>query len=82
MPPGGGFWPLCSRPILYPLFRSGSTWRRTMAVGIVTSLVIENVQPLMDRSFDINDIVLNTIGVVASTAVFFALHGLLAKSEY
>ena len=65
--------------ILYPLFRPGSTWRRTLALGIVTSLVIENIQPLMDRSFDINDLVLNTIGVAVSTAVFFFLRGLLGR---
>ena len=59
--------------ILYPLFRPGSTWQQTFALGVLTSLVIENIQPLMDRSFDINDIVLNTIGVAVSTVVFFSL---------
>ena len=65
--------------ILYPLFRPGSTWQRTLLMGIAASLMIENIQPLMDRSFDINDIVLNTIGVVVSTAVFFSLRRLLSK---
>ena len=67
--------------ILYPLFRQGSTWRRTLALGVVTSLVIENIQPLMDRSFDINDIVLNTIGVAVSTAVFFSLRCLIGRKD-
>lgn len=66
---------------LYPLFRRGSTWRRTLVMGIVTSLVIENIQPLMDRSFDINDIVLNAIGVAVSTAVFFSLRRLLGRKD-
>ena len=67
--------------ILYPLFRLGSTWQRTMVMGIATSLIIENIQPLMDRSFDINDIVLNAVGVVVSTTVFFSLRYLLTRSK-
>ena len=67
--------------ILYPLFRPGSTWQRTFALGVLTSLVIENIQPLMDRSFDINDIVLNTIGVAVSTVVFFSLRRFLGRKD-
>ena len=40
-------------------------------LGIVTSLAIELIQPLMDRSFDLNDLVLNAMGVAVSTAFFF-----------
>ena len=67
--------------ILYPLFRPGSTWQRTFALGVLTSLVIENIQPLMDRSFDINDIVLNTIGVAVSTVVFFSLSRFFGRKD-
>ena len=67
--------------ILYPLFRPGSTWQRTFALGVLTSLVIENIQPLMDRSFDINDIVLNTIGVAVSTVVFFSLRRFFGRKD-
>lgn len=67
--------------ILFPLFRPNSTWRRTLAMGVVTSLVIETIQPLMDRSFDVNDLVLNAIGTAASTAVFFSLRRLLAPGK-
>ena len=47
----------------------------------MTSLVIENIQPLMDRSFDINDIVLNTIGVAVSTVVFFSLRRFFGRKD-
>lgn len=57
--------------VLYPLFRPGNSWRRTLGLGIVTSLAIELIQPLMDRSFDLNDLVLNAMGVAVSTAFFF-----------
>lgn len=58
---------------LYPLFNRNSTWKKTLLLGILTALVIELVQPLMDRSFDINDLVLNTIGAAISTLVFYVL---------
>lgn len=59
--------------ILYPLFRQGSTWKQTLIAGFVTTLGIELLQPVFGRSFDINDIILNCVGVTASTAVFYIL---------
>lgn len=67
--------------ILYPLFRQGSTWKRTLLMGVVTSLLIENIQPLMDRSFDLNDVVLNAVGVAISTFLFYTLRHLLGKQH-
>ena len=59
--------------ILYPLFKQGSTWKQTLIAGFVTTLGIELLQPVFGRSFDINDIILNCVGVTASTAVFYIL---------
>lgn len=59
--------------ILYPLFKQNSTWMRTLIAGFVTTLGIELVQPVFGRSFDINDIILNSIGVAVSTAVFYTM---------
>ena len=67
--------------ILYPLFHRGSTCKRTLLAGILTSLLIENIQPLMDRSFDLNDVVLNGIGVAVSTCLFYALRRLPGKQH-
>lgn len=64
---------------LYPLFKNGSTYKRTMFVGIMTSITIEFLQPIIGRSFDINDIVLNSIGVTLSTAIFFCIKKFLQK---
>ena len=68
--------------ILYPLFRPQSTWIRTLLMGIATSLIIENIQPFMDRSFDINDIILNSVGVAVSTVIFFSLRRLFGKRRH
>ncbi len=59
--------------ILYPLFKQGSTWKRTVIAGFVTTLGIELLQPVFGRSFDINDIILNSVGVVVSTIIFYAM---------
>ena len=59
--------------ILYPLFRQDSTWKRTLLAGFVTTLGIELLQPVFGRSFDINDVILNSVGIVISTIVFYTL---------
>lgn len=55
---------------LYPLFRNQTTWKRTILVGIFISTFIELIQPILGRSFDINDIILNGVGVVISTIMY------------
>lgn len=65
---------------LYPLFRRGSTWKRTLLMGVLTSLLIENIQPFLDRSFDLNDLILNTFGVAISTGLFYTLRQLSRKT--
>jgi len=59
--------------ILYPLFRQSSTWKQTLIAGFVTTLGIELLQPVFGRSFDINDIILNCVGVTVSTVAFYTL---------
>lgn len=57
---------------LYPLFRPGSGVVRTLLSGLAVSLFIELVQPVMGRSPDVNDLILNGLGVLLS-ALLFAL---------
>lgn len=59
--------------ILYPLFRPSSTWKRTLTAGFVTTFGIELLQPVFGRSFDINDIILNGVGIIISIIVFYSL---------
>lgn len=65
--------------ILFPLARRGSSWRKTVVAGILTSLTIEVLQPFVGRSFDINDIILNTLGVLLSASVFSAISACLHR---
>lgn len=62
--------------ILYPLFRPKSTWQGTILCGTITSLAIETIQPLVGRSFDSNDLLLNCAGVIGLAAVFAAFQAL------
>lgn len=67
--------------ILHPLFSKRTTWSRTMLAGIMTSVAIELVQPVFGRSFDINDIILNGIGLIISVTVYFALRTMFQRKR-
>lgn len=66
---------------LYPLSREGSNWRRTVLAGAAVSLTIELLQPIFGRSFDINDIILNTFGAAISATVLFGMRRLCRGSR-
>ena len=57
--------------ILYPLAKSDASWFRTVLAGILCTVSIEVLQPVVGRAFDINDLILNTFGVLISSTLFF-----------
>ena len=65
--------------ILHPWFNRKSTWCRTVLLGVGTCLAIELIQPLMDRSFDLNDIILNCLAVLVSASLFFGARKFFAR---
>lgn len=65
--------------ILYPFFHARAGFLCTVGMGILTSAAIELIQPLMGRSFDINDLVLNGIGTVVSAALFCLLRNTIQR---
>ena len=56
--------------ILYPLAGEHRSFRRTLSAGLGLVLVIELLQPVFGRAFDVNDVILNMAGIAASAAVF------------
>lgn len=56
---------------LFPLFRRNSGLFRTVLSGMAVSLLIEVVQPVVGRSCDINDLILNSLGALISALIFF-----------
>ncbi len=59
--------------ILYPLAKRGSSWGRTVLTGVICVVGAEVLQPLVGRSFDVNDIILNTPGIILSASLYFLI---------
>lgn len=57
--------------ILYPLSHCRATLGKTFFAGFICVVVIEVLQPVFGRAFDINDIILNTLGTLVSSAAYF-----------
>ena len=45
------------------------------------SIGIELLQPVFGRRFDINDIILNGIGVIASTGIYYLFKRIIATGS-
>lgn len=57
--------------LLYPLSRRKDGWGKTLLAGLILVVGIEVLQPFFGRSFDINDVVLDTLGTSLSATLFF-----------
>lgn len=57
--------------ILYPLAKPEATWKKTLLSGFLCIVGIEILQPFFGRAFDINDIILDMIGVMISATALF-----------
>ena len=58
---------------LYLLSWPQATGKKTMLVGFGIVLLIEVLQPIFGRMFDSNDVILNTVSMVVSTAAFLGI---------
>ncbi|MGM9522778.1 MAG: VanZ family protein [Oscillospiraceae bacterium] len=65
--------------ILYPLAKRDASWKRTIDTGALFSIIVEIFQPVIGRSFVINDIILNIFGTASSAAVFYLIRGAVRK---
>lgn len=59
--------------ILYPKSQKKPVWKKCVIRGWIVVVVIETLQPIFGRAFDINDIILNAFGILLSVTVFFAV---------
>ena len=67
--------------ILYPLSQKEITWKKVIIVGIVLVFVIEVFQPVFGRAFDLNDVILNSLGIVISTVIFTIVKNMVKKTK-
>ena len=65
--------------ILYPLSQKDPTWKHCVIKGLVAVAVIEVLQPVFGRAFDMNDILLNSLGIVVSTSIFIGIKKAIKK---
>ena len=65
---------------LFPFFGKNTGIKKTVLCGFACSVCIEILQPIFGRAFDINDIIMNTLGVLVS-AVLFAMIKKLIKNK-
>ena len=67
--------------ILYSLAAKEPSIKNTILTGFICTLAIEVLQPVFGRAFDINDVILNLMGVVVGTAIFFMSSKALSKEN-
>ena len=59
-----------------PLLWRGYTWKRALAAGVCVTGFIESWQLLVGRAFDVDDLWLNTLGVLGGFWLWLALRAL------
>lgn len=65
--------------ILYPLSQEEHTWKKCVIRGLVAVAVIEVLQPIFGRAFDMNDIILNSLGIVVSTTILMGAKKIIKR---
>lgn len=66
--------------VLYPLFRRKDGWGKTLLAGFLLVVGIELLQPVFGRAFDINDVVLDTLGTSLSATLFFLRRAIFKRT--
>lgn len=66
--------------VLYPLFRRKDGWGKTLLAGFLLVVGIELLQPVFGRAFDINDVVLDTLGTSLSATLFFLCRAIFKRT--
>ena len=67
--------------VLCPLSQKKPTWKKSVVAGILTVVAIEVLQPIFGRGFDINDIILNSLGIIISTSIFMGIKKMIETNK-
>ena len=65
--------------ILYPLSQKEPVWKKCVITGLIVVAAIEISQPIFGRAFDMNDIILNSLGILLSSTILFAVKWSIEK---
>lgn len=67
--------------ILYPLSQKEFEFKKTIIKGIILVLIIEVLEPIFGRAFDINDIILNSLGIIIFTLIYMIINKNLRRKK-
>ncbi len=83
----GGSWQVLGNVMLYlpwacccPLCGTGVSWWRVTGLGLALSLVTELVQPVVGRSFDVDDLIANTLGTLVGYGLFAVVRIIMPRA--
>lgn len=65
--------------IFYSLSQKEPAWKNSVTAGLLTVVIIEVLQPVFGRAFDMNDIILNLLGIVVSTSIFMGVKKVIKR---
>ncbi len=65
--------------ILYPLIKKDVDWKGMLGASFALSACIELIQPIMGRSFDVNDLILNTFGAMIGFFLLWVARKIISK---
>ncbi len=65
--------------VLYPLSQKSPSWKKTCIAGFVAVAAIEALQPVFGRAFDVNDIILNSLGIIVSASLYGAFQKVMRR---
>lgn len=68
--------------VLLPLSQKDLKCKNIILKGILLVLIIELLQPFFGRAFDINDVILNSLGILVSTTIFVILRNVIKNSNH
>lgn len=79
----GNILPLIPIGFLLPLISKRMTWKKALLLSFVTALAIETMQVLLDVGiFDIDDVILNVLGVMIGFWAFIVLMRWIRAKKY
>lgn len=69
--------------LLLPFIHRAITWKQALALAVAASLVIEGMQTVLQVGiFDIDDVILNALGVMMGYGAFVLFAHLLGSKRY
>lgn len=83
----GGSWQVLGNVMLYlplglllPFVWNRVSWWRVTGLGLALSLVTELVQPVVGRSFDVDDLIANTLGTLVGYGLFAVVRIIMPRA--